>query len=307
MTVYTGTAANYADLANIIRDSLVLEGWTLEKQRLDPYDDPDPDTEVYHMKGPDITVGSNVVNAHIQFRTRGDFSSDYHNIGFYASTSFEDRSDLGAYQEILNQPGSCATNSQYMTGWNDSTPYWIFINDRRLIVVSKVDTTYSSVYVGFYLPYATPTEMPYPLIVSANSGSQLYRYSQSGYYVGSCANPPELACRLRHFDGTWENVFNYSASNSFSRSATDGSIFPFYRDDHGYTRPMQDGTYILNPCIIYTHNYGGMTYGEFDGLYAVYGVATSSESTFNVDGTDYILFQATNRTGLSDYFAVEMT
>lgn len=46
--------------------------------------------------------------------------------------------------------------------------YWFFANGRRVIIVAKIGTSYFSAYLGWGLPYVTPTEYPYPMFIGGS-------------------------------------------------------------------------------------------------------------------------------------------
>ncbi len=76
---------------------------------------------------------------------------------------------------FFNQPG--AINS-WPTGtpldvpivpcWNAAMPYWFRANGRSFSFGVKVSTSFEGGYLGFILPYATPSQYPYPLAVGGS-------------------------------------------------------------------------------------------------------------------------------------------
>lgn len=49
--------------------------------------------------------------------------------------------------------------------------YWMVANGRRFVVVVKMGTTYNAMYGGFFLPYGSPVQYPFPLFVGGSFGS----------------------------------------------------------------------------------------------------------------------------------------
>ena len=64
----------------------------------------------------------------------------------------------------------------------DSNPmqYWISGNGRRFAMVVKISTVYESAYCGLILPYALPTNWPYPLVVVGTRGAQTIDVAPGG-------------------------------------------------------------------------------------------------------------------------------
>src|SRR5690606_16442348 len=49
--------------------------------------------------------------------------------------------------------------------WSQNIAYWFVANGRRFAGILKLGTVYETFYAGLYLPYATPSGNPYPLMV----------------------------------------------------------------------------------------------------------------------------------------------
>src|SRR5690606_2311309 len=63
---------------------------------------------------------------------------------------------------------SIAYDAMLMTS---AMSYWIVSNGLRLVMVAKTGPYYEMVYLGLFLPYATPVQYPYPLLVGGSSTS----------------------------------------------------------------------------------------------------------------------------------------
>lgn len=63
--------------------------------------------------------------------------------------------------------------------WKQSMTYWFVASGRRFYGVVKCGTTYESFYAGFYLPFASPTSQPYPLMVGGTTGKSTAEVSLS--------------------------------------------------------------------------------------------------------------------------------
>ena len=116
--------------------------------------------------------------------------------------------------------------------WDTTMPYWFSASGRSFRFAVKVSTSYEGGYLGFYLPYATPSQFPYPLAVggslvpqSTNRSNQ-WRYSYVSYMHGvfpgpGCDSAPSAEGRnatlyTRTPAGNWV----YHANRPVSTSAT---------------------------------------------------------------------------------------
>lgn len=292
MAVYTGTATGHNNLLEELRDALVAEGWTINR------DDFDGTQRELHVKGPSISIGTEMANYHASILSYQSIGSDYYNWISRAYSAFSD--NLGWSNQLNSSPSSRATF------WNDTTPYWFFINDRRFIVVAKVTTVYVSYYSGFILPYGTPTEAPYPAYICGNSQSG-QRFSAANYTLGSIADPAYDSAWFMNNAQGWERVANYiNSSNSKLRSDYDCAVEPHGSFAAAQMLTSPSGEYTLRACILNGRLNGGNDFGELDGVYWVSGHGQSSENTISVGGDTYIVFQMNERTSREDYFAVKM-
>lgn len=74
-------------------------------------------------------------------------------------------SDNDTYQNHVN-----SSSRKGFLVWNQSMTYWFVANGRRFYGVVKCGTTYESFYCGFYLPFASPVNQPYPLMIGGTTG-----------------------------------------------------------------------------------------------------------------------------------------
>lgn len=140
--------------------------------------------------------------------------------GFNGSLAFDD------------QPGISPARAYVPLRDDGSFPidYWMSINDRRIIVVARVQdatlTRYSSCYMGLFNPFATEDEYPYPICVigSTNRNNSPYDTSNPDYsgltelIAQDGQNGPMY---VRDGDGTWQSIHN-SEYDSGANSRSDG-------------------------------------------------------------------------------------
>lgn len=145
----------------------------------------------------------------------GSAPNDYYNVRPTAFTGYNSLLDFA------DQPGRFA--APYMNAQNNgSFPllYWVQIDDRHITVVCKAEnatvTTYASMSVGLMDPYATQTEFPYPIYVSANSPRNVAFNTTDANEQGAISSIVELVnyrnsgypLYIRDAAGAWQSVSN---------------------------------------------------------------------------------------------------
>ena len=144
----------------------------------------------------------------------------------------------GAF-DLVDQPGFSYDEPNEIASFvpltNASIECWFHVTPRALSGVLRIGSTYSSFYIGFLNPFATPTEYPYPLYIAGSSTRWNENFGSSGLTQSGLADPGAWTSTagntrgpggLRFFDGSWQNVTNweFSGSNRFERS--DRSVYP---------------------------------------------------------------------------------
>lgn len=214
--------------------------------------------------------------------------------------------------------------------WNNAMRYWFFANGRRFIVVAQVSASYVSAYAGLILPYATPTQYPYPLFVGGNlptgSGSdapyQTENYSWADARNTNFWRPLQTSpsgynltdrtqCHLYWNDGSWIDF-----SNGYTNSFTNGQFTPYtgvqttanliHPVHRNWVRECLDGSYQLLPYTLTTATPSSAVVGELDGCYSVSGFNNGSENTVTVGGDTYLVVQNVGRNSVGDYIAIKM-
>lgn len=247
--------------------------------------------EVY-LRGPGL-AGLDTI--YINIAVYDNAVADARNWQIKAATGFNTLNDFD------NQPGTTNIGS-YLT-LNDDTamPFWFIANGRRFICVFKIVNTYVACYCGFYLPYATPSEQPYPIIAGANTEGPTNLWSRTNYTMGNFYDGPAAggnACgHIRHFDGSWRRVGNFNASNVASRPGSSNSqcrsnLFFENRGDQ-FIIQASDNTYPVIPSTLYIN---GSIYGEYDGVYWTPSRDNATENTVTVGADTYLVIQNVYRT-----------
>ena len=178
---------------------------------------------------------------------------------------------------------------------NQRIDYWLTLNGQRLILAMKVGTpVYESMYLGKMLPYARPSQFPYPVVVGGMLTTEaLTRFSDtahSAWVKGSIERTVAPAAndtiRLRSNDGTWRTV----------------AAFPWCNSGMSAARETVDN-YPLTPVIL---NDGSGIYGELDGVFHISGFNNVVENVVQFGGHQYVVIQDVWRTGHFDYYAIRM-
>jgi hypothetical protein len=320
----TGSATDHVDLFNKVRDFLTTntdlvsagENWT---QVLGPTGVLVHGDQIT-LRGPGLTGSENI---HFGMETTEDSGADAYNIRFWGHAAFSNT--LAPREQALKSP------NQHVLLWNQPLTYWIIANGRRWMLVAKVSTVYSSGYCGFIIPYASPSEYPYPMLVAGMTDDFL-RWSTTNQRCRFFASPGYQTMSLYYPDNVWRDIGNYDTDTTSyepqygnEHSYTAGYVFPtrHYSDapdlsgieDESVTFNMVkcfDGSYLLRDLTVVSTGYDNKgpysaMMGVMDGAYWIPGRENSSENIVTKDGVDHLVVQNLNRTGFRDYMALRLT
>lgn len=299
-----GDEAHYKVLA-AIKTLLEAVGWTTLR-----YDTSGADKEL--IMNSDGLSGSEDI--FIGFKTYQSVASDYYNIavscftGYIVGNTFE------------TQPGARLSG---VPCHNNAVTYFLTANKQRIAGCFKVGTpVYTHFYVGKMFPYARPGEFPSPLVTAGMfDGKEARRFSDTQYqfpYYGwginawGGGNQDQSRLYLRRPDGAWAQQYHDP-----------------WRDqmDDGAERPA-GVDYILNPIMLYNTNPRNL-WGELDNIRHITGFNNGVENVLQQGGTPvdqtgmtplqavdavlaaggraHVILQDVNRTGFSNFIAMEMT
>lgn len=317
----TGSATDHVDLFNKIRDFLTTntdlvnagENW---EQMLGPTGTLAHGDQIT-LRGPGLTDSDNI---YFGMETIQNTQADAYNLQFWGHSGYSSSS------EPRSQP--LKSPDQWVLLWDQPMTYWLVANGRRWMIAVKVSTVYSSAYCGFMLPFASPSEYPYPMVVAgiSDSGGGT-RWSTVDERSRFFASPGYDTMFLYWPDNVWRRIANYeNDSNDYSPmygSNPDnyGFVFPTrYMSQFGLfssrsdeeivneTTRTFDGTYILRDLQLVSASgapYRSMM-GILDGAFWVPGTANSSENIIAKDDVDYLVIQNLFRTGFRDYMALRL-
>ena len=216
----------------------------------------------------------------IGFRAYQSQSADYYNLSVAGFTGYVSGSAFTS-QPGYRESGLCAHNVRI--------DYWLAVNAQRIALAMKVGTpVYEVGYVGKFLPYGTPGQYPYPLaVIGTLAGTPATRYSDttaghsSGVKGGNVAQGA-----LRDVMGNWQQFY----CQPYAANAT--------------TRRDAGGIYKALKCVLYNAN---QVWGELDGVRYIPGFNNTTENTTTINTNAQVVIQDVFRTGIGDYFLLELT
>jgi hypothetical protein len=179
--------------------------------------------------------------------------------------------------------------------WNQPIPYIFVGNAQRVIVVVNIQNNWNSFYLGKFLPYATPSQYPYPVIAGGMlTSATATRYDSTGYSSWWKGGVTNLA--MRFVDGNYRNpqVLFYINTQTLRNTITLSGTASGYYGLHALVLSENVAGYINN-------------YGELDGVYGISGFNNAVENTIVVDGVTYVVVRDVTRTGFKDYMAIRLS
>lgn len=219
-------------------------------------------------------------------RTYHDVGADYYNLlggvftGYVPGNSFD------------TQPGAALVGCP---AHNNRIDYWLTLNGQRVVLAMKVGTpVYEHLYLGKMLPYARPSQYPYPVIAGGMLvGAAATRFSDTTHDFYLRGNSARGQLRT---PGGWINMFCYPWGNAFLTGTSTSSTQLQARDT--------GAEYPLLPVEI--HDNSANLYGQLDGIYHVSGFNNAVENTLVIGGVTHVVMQSVSRTGHADYYAMRL-
>lgn len=268
----TSQLAHYAML-ELIRDFASANGWEVLR-----YNDVSANRELI-LKGSGFSGEEEIF---VGFRTYQNAGADYYNLlagaftGYVTGNSFD------------TQPGARLSG---VPAHNNRIDYWLTVNAQRIALAMKVGTpVYESAYVGKPLPYARPSQYPYPIVCAGMLvGAAATRFSDSSvnHSIGYKGNSLRLG--LRTNDG-WISPHCYPWGNAIITGATQ----------------VRDSQAVYHLLPIELHDNNANLWGSLDGIYYISGFNNAVENTIEIDGVLYVVMQDASRNGFTDYYAIRM-
>lgn len=203
--------------------------------------------------------------------------------------------------------------------------YWFIASSRSIRVIARTGTVYHQMYLGFGVPYGTPSQWPYPLIVGGsgltNSSGVPIKQNEVTSQVHAFWKPIDGSNNSTGFNRQVGSLAIKEPGGSYRRPYLQqaGSLgsncngtWPYVEDVRGvyggflYMRTSLDDTcYNLNPIIMIEGSPANM-WGEFEGIRHVTGYNLNSEDTISYSGDTWLCVQNVFRTGDSDMVAYRL-
>lgn len=318
MAFTTGTATDYVDLLDKLRLYLVAQGWTQLQWAAGTVAGGGGNLVV---RGPGAGAGKQVF---LEIFTYADPGSQHYCWRNRGMTDWNSGEAEGLHAGSL--PFSC-----YFALWQNSINYWLYVNDRRFILVTKMGTIYNSMYAGFFLPFALPASYPFPLYVSGGRWEpHAYNDVKSSYRFfvdpGGNTTDGQTAAFSREANGNWLPMMNHldGTSNerqySYGRSRDHGFVHPysFGEQNNSTANTVSDraGLQLLNNMVRTRQDEAPLwpvtlgcnlrpPLGVLDGAYAFPGTGLVSEQTVTVGARTFRAFQNIHRNSGDDFVLIE--
>lgn len=255
-------------------------------------------------------------------RSEYDTTNDWFNVFVNGYTGFNVHE-----QSWFKQPGALTHAVPMVPCWNSVMSYWLVANGRSLRFVVKVSTNYEGGYLGFFLPYATPNQYPYPLAVGGSLAADgtrgsSWRYSHATHRH-SVYGAPSDTLFIRDLNGSWLNYDNRTGSSGaiegvnfhphhpYPPAGAARCVYPHCMNDQWSAgklpyRECLGGGYILQPCVLVQNQPTVAVLGELEGTYAISGYNNAAENTTVFNGKTHVVFQNAHRSDVYEYWALAL-
>lgn len=295
MTAYSGALTDVAlDTANmllvdLIATNMVTEGWTiLESNTV-------TGTDRLYIFNSDGESGTDDI--YVGLRTYQSSGADYYNISLAYFEGWVDGFDYAA-QPGYREKSMCAHNTDIF--------YWMTVNKNTVNLALNVNNgaSWESGSMGYYLPYSSPGQLPYPISVFGMLNGQPSTRFSTLHYSGLKGTRQNCAA-IRKIDGSIiddEAIWPYSTeafgSTNYSSLGGAGILEHDMRDGNGY--------YSVLPLVIVDY-IDGNVHGEIDGWFFITGFNNAAGNTMVIGGDNYIIVQEGTQTGFSRFMALRLT
>lgn len=249
-------------------------------------------------------------NIYTQIKTYFDENSAIYTWSLRGATTFNDENGSITGQELFGSITNDSSPPSFAPMSGVDIQYWVWANAQRCIVAYEIGGRYYTLYFGFYIPYGTPSEVPYPYYVSAISQyGSVTPATPSTSTVSSSWSPSQKGASLYGYDGEWCYISNVATDDRFVRTNSHGYIWPHVTGSSTVlkgVRPCVGGARAIYPSVIVgTNGVSDYVAGELDGIYSVSGYhGISPQDIISINGDDYFVVNNTGRNGSNDYAAI---
>lgn len=307
----TGTAAGHNDLMDKLVAWLVgTVGWT--QLEYSGVTSPPLSTDLRSavLRAPGALTGA---EAFLYLNSKNNPGQGYYGWEMRMAAGYDNTQPITA-QLLVSPP-------VYFNTWQNTIDYWFYANDRRVIVVAKVNTSYVSMYAGLFLPFALPTEYLRPFCLIGNYPT-LDSYDVANSRNRMIADPGQNCAQFLGSSGTnWYRIENHGNSASATSRVQEPQAFMWPHATaitsssaqfdgwpvYGLTRmrPNAAGEIPNFLCHIQSSVDGRRLEGVLEGVYSAGGFGRTSEQTLTSGLMTLRLFQNVFRTTPRDFMAIE--
>lgn len=253
--------------------------------------------------------------------SRTDNGADSYNLGFRGFRYWLDLAS--SVRDVPNSSGD-----KFILLSKTPTAYWIVANGGRFVLVTRTSSVYEFAYCGFGLPYETPSNHPYPMLVGAPSTDGTQRWdvstgSAGGFYRNpsdpgavSSADTTDGGLAAVMPDGSWMQVCNRSSGtgsegNALPAAERRGRTWPYAVQDSGgvqvdHLRDCVDGTKPMLPIVVFRYYLSPHPWGELDGVYWTTGFNNSAEALIREGAIDHLSVPNTFRSSIQSFAAIAL-
>jgi hypothetical protein len=262
MAYQTGTATDYRDLLDKLRVFLTSTMTPAAQRWQQLRWNVTSTTQELILRGPGL---AGVDEIFVGIRSDQNVAGDIYNWHIQGATGYL------PLDTWANQPN--ASPERHMALWNQPMPYWFVANGRRIIVAARVSTRVMFIHLGFILPYATPGQYPYPLLIMGSASNVRWSDVSSNF-----------APVIRSPGGAW---------------SVSAALWPVGMA----MMPSPGNVYPLTRVVV---SDGGDVLGEIDGLAHVSGYANAAENTVTAGSATWLVLQDAALTGIANYAALKL-
>lgn len=212
---------------------------------------------------------------------------------------------------------------------------YLSANSRRLCGCVFFEGYSAPFYTGFILPYFTPGQWPYPLMIGGsiaggNAGSHPRRYSDTSVNNSSWFYPlisdnqeiyqpnEQSSLRILAPDLNWYGGKNYHSTSFQDETYINNagyipiSTWPYGARCFEHVKVNIDGSYPLFPIILFAQttyvidSFPGTIHGVPDGCFAITGDNNNQENTFTIGSDVYVVCRNSAYASVWDYMAMRL-
>lgn len=254
-TTATGPANVLAAIVNYVTSDSSTAGldWTIEK---DERNSEGFGQVILKNTG---TSGASQVYIGLHLVTKGD--GTYYGIVCRVLKAWSDGDDMFSSLDGTGLETGYYSSSNY--GWaiiplgDFETPILIQSNKNRIVLVITNGSNYSSAYLGAFLPYASPSEYPAPLVCLTEGQLEVSKTATKDAFLSAVGS-----WNFAYYDATTNIEYKasimvpraFQASNYHSSTAA----IPYFYGCHAFLLPSGTSTGVVYPCI--SNIYGQTTY-----------------------------------------------